>query len=174
MLTKQTLKKMLLDLLSLNEIGCTYDFKDRFHVSLKSLEVLGFVKAIRTRIPACGDHCEKFEDCKWISIYKKRKSKSKFRFTKNGLSLANFLLSDLSDDVLVDAILEQISNTAIVEVIQSLLNNQLAISPESLVTALLDRTNIKIADIRFTTKDILDLLESLQEIKIDEGVIVKC
>ena len=53
------LHKMLSELLSLKEIGCTYDFKERFEVALSTLEVLDLVKVIRTKIPACGDHCER-------------------------------------------------------------------------------------------------------------------
>jgi hypothetical protein len=165
---------MLLELFSLKEIGCTYDFKERFEVALSSLEVLGLAKIIRTKIPACGDHCERYNDCKWIPIFQNSKSKSKYKLTKDGLSLIDNLSSDsMTDPEVQTEISNYIISTPIVDQINSMLVGEPNLSIEKLVTALLKETNLSLQAIRTTIKDILDLLVSAQVIRIKEGTILK-
>jgi hypothetical protein len=174
MFTVKKLQKILLELVSLKEIGCTYDFKDRFEVGLHSLEVLSLTKVIRTKIPACGDHCECYNDCKWEPIFQKRKSKSKFRLTKEGLTLAENLSSDCIDDSeLVSVVTTYLLGSSIVDQINSMLLGVENLSIEKLVTTLLKETNLSLQAIRTTIKDILDLLVSAKIVRIKEGTILK-
>lgn len=174
MLTVMNLHKMLVELLSLKEIGCTYDFKERFKVALSTLEVLDLVKVIRTKIPTCGDHCERYNDCIWIPIFQKRKSKSKHKLTKDGLSLLENLSADsLTDAEIQTTITNYLINSRIVDQINSLLIGESNLTKERLVTTLLKETNLSLQAIRTTIKDILDLLVSAQIIGIKEGTIVK-
>ena len=165
---------MLKELLSLKEIGCTYDFKERFEVALSALEVLDLVKVIRTKIPACGDHCERYNDCKWIPIFQKRKSKSKYKLTKEGLSLIeNLSFDNLADSEIQKVIVNYLFSSRIVDQINSLLLGEPNLTIERLVTSLLKETNLSLQAIRIAIKDILDLLVSAQIIGIKEGVIMK-
>ena len=112
MLTVKNLEQMLAELIVLKDIGCTYDFKERFNVGLDSLATLAIVKVIRTKIPACGDHCNRYNNCQWISIFNKRKSKSKFKFTKQGLAIAQHLtLVDDLEDAVVKVLVGMINAT---------------------------------------------------------------
>ncbi|MHA1220197.1 MAG: hypothetical protein ACTSQB_00520 [Candidatus Heimdallarchaeota archaeon] len=173
MLTKKNLQKILIELLSQNELGCTYDFKERFDVSLSSLEALGLMKAIRSKIPTCGEHCERYADCRWLSIFNSRKSKSKFKLTKIGLELAtNLSQPTLTPKLLRDYIVEAITSAKIVDIIQLLLQASGEISVEQLITALLEQTNLTINFIRQNTGDILHLLESLTILQQKEGQIL--
>lgn len=168
------LNKMLKELLSLKEIGCTYDFKERFEVALSSLEVLALVKVIRTKTPACGDHCERYNDCKWIPIFQKRKSKSKYKLTKEGLSLIeNLSFDNLTDSEIQKVIVNYLFSSRIVDQINSLLLREPNLTIERLVSSLLKETNLNLQAIRIAIKDILDLLVSAQIIGIKEGVIMK-
>lgn len=168
------LNKMLKELLSLKEIGCTYDFKERFEVALSALEVLDLVKVIRTKIPACGDHCERYNDCKWIPIFQKRKSKSKYKLTKEGLSLIeNLSFDNLADSEIQKVIVNYLFSSRIVDQINSFLLGEPNLTIERLVTSLLKETNLSLQAIRIAIKDILDLLVSAQTIGIKEGVIMK-
>ncbi|MBK5114529.1 MAG: hypothetical protein KGD59_13520 [Candidatus Heimdallarchaeota archaeon] len=174
MLTVKNLQKILLELFSLKEIGCTYDFKERFEVGLTSLEVLGLAKIIRTKIPTCGDHCERYNDCKWIPIFQKRKSKSKYKLTKDASSLIDTISSEsISDSGVQMEISSYLISTPIVDQINSMLIGKTSLSIEQLVSALLKETNLSLQAIRTTMKDILDLLVSAQIIRIKEGIIVK-
>ncbi len=168
------LNKMLKELVSLKEIGCTYDFKERFEVALSALEVLDLVKVIRTKIPACGDHCERYNDCKWIPIFQKRKSKSKYKLTKEGLSLIeNLSFDNLADSEIQKVIVNYLFSSRIVDQINSLLLGEPNLTIERLVTSLLKETNLSLQAIRIAIKDILDLLVSAQIIGRKEGVIMK-
>lgn len=165
---------MLTELLSLKEIGCTYDFKERFEVALAALEVLELVKLIRTKTPVCGDHCERYNDCKWIPIFQKKKSKSKYKLTKDGLALIdNLSSSSLSESKIQAVIIGFLISSRIVDQINSLLLGESNLTIERLVTSLLQETNLSLQAIRTTIKDILDLLVSAQLIGIKEGIIVK-
>ena len=168
------LNKMLKELVSLKEIGCTYDFKERFEVALSALEVLDLVKVIRTKIPACGDHCERYNDCKWIPIFQKRKSKSKYKLTKEGLSLIeNLSFDNLADSEIQKVIVNYLFSSRIVDQINSLLLGEPNLTIERLVTSLLKETNLGLQAIRIAIKDILDLLVSAKLIGRKEGVIMK-
>ena len=174
MLTVKNLHKMLMELLSLKEIGCTYDFKERFEVALAALEVLELVKLIRTKIPVCGDHCERYNDCIWIPIFQKKKSKSKYKLTKDGLALIdNLSSSSLSESKIQEVIIGYLINSRIVDQINSMLLRESNLTIERLVTSLLQETNLSLQAIRTTIKDILDLLVSAQLIGIKEGTIAK-
>ncbi|MBN1327875.1 MAG: hypothetical protein JXA54_00250 [Candidatus Heimdallarchaeota archaeon] len=172
MLTKEMLKNMLVELLSLNELGCTFDFKDRFGVSLSTLEVLGLVKVIKSKIPVCGDHCTKYNDCQWITNFESKKSSSKYKLTKEGLELATTILAKTIDDKLAqDYIIETISQVQLIDVMRSLLLTSKEISIEYLVLVLLEQTTLSIDSIRKNAKDILNLMESLQLLQLKEGKI---
>ncbi|MGC9780415.1 MAG: hypothetical protein HZR80_14305 [Candidatus Heimdallarchaeota archaeon] len=174
MLIANNLKDIMLELLSLNEIGCTYDFKERFNVGLNSLEVLGLVKVIRTKIPICGDHCQRYNDCEWIPIFEKKKSKSKFKFTKDGLRLLEELSSEEITDSKVDEILQNyLMSIGIIDLILSMLMDNQFITMERLTSTLLKKTNLTLYVIRITTKDILDLMVRLNFITVTEGQIIK-
>ncbi|NHJ88001.1 MAG: hypothetical protein FK734_21230 [Asgard group archaeon] len=174
MLTVNTLKDMILELTSLNEIGCTYDFKERFGVSLASLELLGFVKVIRSKIPECGDHCEKFADCKWISIFESRKSKSKFKMTKEGLALAHLINIYSADEQQLEKLLaKEILTIKIIDTLNSFLIDNPELSIELLTTKLLDETPLTLEEIRSSIMDILDLLVSIDVLQLKEGLISK-
>ncbi len=173
MLTVQKLRKMLLELLALKEIGCTYDFKERFEVALTPLEVLGLVKVIRTKIPDCGDHCERYNNCQWIPIFQKSKSKSKFSLTKEGLALAENLSSEsISDSEALAIISDYLLGLSIIDQIISLLLGAGTLSIEKLVSTLLKEINLDFLIIRTTLRDILDLLVSTGTIGIYEGTII--
>ncbi len=172
MLIANNLKDIMLELLSLNEIGCTYDFKERFNVGLNSLEVLGLVKVIRTKIPICGDHCQRYNDCEWIPIFEKKKSK--FKFTKDGLRLLEELSSEEITDSKVDEILQNyLMSIGIIDLILSMLMDNQFITMERLTSTLLKKTNLTLYVIRITTKDILDLMVTLNFITVTEGQIIK-
>lgn len=164
---------MILELQSLNNIGCTYDFTDRFEVSLASLEALGLMSKIRTKIPDCDDHCLKSKDCQWISIYQKQKSKSKFKLTKTGEKLVNdLIIINQKEDKIESLILDAINQSVLVDIIQSMIIDQKSISAEKLITEILKQTNVNLQTIRMNLRDIFDLMESLEIIRIKEGLLL--
>ncbi len=172
MLTAEKLPKIVAELLVLEEIGCTYDFKERFEVGLNSLEVLGLVKLIKTRIPRCGDHCTKYRDCQYIALFEKRKSKTKYRLTKEGKNLADYLSSETVTSKNIKLLLQrEFSNYSFVDLILSLLMDSPEISVEKLVSSIIANTNLALYSIRTSIKDILDLLTTLEILIIDEGKI---
>ncbi|HUT80075.1 MAG TPA: hypothetical protein VMZ29_02645 [Candidatus Bathyarchaeia archaeon] len=172
MFTKESLKNMLIELLALNELGCTFDFRERYGVSLSTLEILGLVKVIKSKIPACGEHCEKYKDCQWTANFESKKSSSKYRLTKDGLELAtNISVKTVDDRLLQDYLIEAINQIQIIDIIQSLLLTLKEISIEYLVLTLLEQTNLSINTIRLNSKDILNLMESLQLLQLKEGKI---
>lgn len=170
MLTAEKLQKIVTELLVLEEIGCTYDFKERFGVGLNSLEVLGLVKLIKTRIPKCGDHCTKYNDCQFISLFEKRKSKTKYRLTKEGKILADNLSSDgITSKNLKSMLQKEFSSYSFVDLILSLLMDYPELSIEKLVSSILETTNSTLYGIRTSIRDILDLLVSLELLAMNEG-----
>lgn len=171
MLTAKKLKAMLQELISLKDIGCTYDFKDRFSVGLESLEVLDFVKVIRSRIPKCGDHCERYNDCDWIPFFEERKSVAKFKLTKTGLALADMLESNMDENSLLRLLQREISSIQITDLIlsQFLENQELSIA--QLISIIKESSNLQLNTIRSTVRDVLDLLESLKLVKIEQGML---
>jgi len=170
MLTAEKLQEIVTELLVLEEIGCTYDFKERFGVGLNSLEVLGLVKLIKTRIPKCGDHCTKYRDCQYIPLFEKRKSKTKYRLTKEGKILADFLSSDAVTSKNVNTLLQkEFSNYSFVDLILSLLMDHPELTIEKLVSSILETTNSALYNIRTSIRDILDLLVSLELLVMNEG-----
>ncbi|MHA1123007.1 MAG: hypothetical protein ACTSQ3_03550 [Candidatus Heimdallarchaeota archaeon] len=103
-----------------------------------------------------------------------KKSKSKHKLTKDGLSLLENLTADsLTDAEIQTTITNYLINSRIVDQINSLLIGESNLTKERLVTTLLKETNLSIQAIRTTIKDILDLLVSAQIIGIKEGTIVK-
>ena len=174
MLTVKKLQNILLELVSLKEIGCTYDFKERFEVAMPTLEVLDLVKVIRTKIPTCGEHCEQYNDCKWIPIFQKSKSKSKFKITKEGLALAENLSSNnIAEAELELLITNYLIGSPIVDQINSMLLDEESLTIEKFVSILLQESNLSLIAIRTTMKDILDLLVSANIIRLKEGTIMK-
>ena len=172
MLTAEKLLEMVTELLVLDEIGCTHDFKERFGIGLNSLAVLGLVKLIKTRIPKCGDHCTRYRDCQYISLFEKRKSKTKYRLTKEGKILAEFLSSDAVTNTNIKLILQkEVGNYSFVDLILSLLMDYPELTIEKLVSSILEMTNSTLYSIRTSIRDILDLLVSLEFLVIDEGKI---
>ena len=173
MLNCKTLIIIMKELLDLKEIGCTYDFKERFSVGLEPLELLGFTKVIRSKIPACGDHCKRYNGCEWIPVFESRKSAAKFRLTKEGLSFSNKLeLSDFDDKSAKDFVQSEIQSISIIDTILSYLLDTNELSIEQLVTKLLNDTNIKLSILRTSLMDILDLMTSIELISIKEGQIL--
>lgn len=173
MLNYQSLITIMKELLELKEIGCTYDFKERFSVGLEPLEILGFTKVIRTRIPACGDHCQRYKDCKWIPHFESRKSVAKFKLTKEGLSFSNkLILHELDDENAKSFVQDEIQSLSIIDTIMSYQMDSKELSIEKLVTKLLNDTNITLSKLRITIMDILDLMVSLELIALKEGQIL--
>lgn len=172
MLTAKKLQIILKELVELEALGCTYDFKERYSVGLESLEALGFVKVIKSRIPQCGDHCEKYSDCKWIPYFESRKSAAKFKLTKDGLAFADILTSDLSADELEKIIQKEISTKQFIDLILAQSIEASVLTIEQIVNLLLKETNISLNSIRTTLKDILDLMESVKLLKFEQGVII--
>lgn len=173
MLNVENLINILQDLSS-KEIGCTYEIKNQFGVSLNPLEILGLVKIIRTKIPPCDDHCQLSNDCKWMPIFGKKRSKSKFRLTKDGESLLEKLTSDnLSREKMIESLQSHLMNVDIVDFILTLLMDNESVMVEQLTSRLLQEANLKLQVIRTTIKDLLDLMVSLNLISIFEGVIIK-
>ncbi len=172
MLTAEKLPEIIAELLVLEEIGCTYDFKERYGVGLNSLEVLGLTKLIKTRIPKCGDHCTKYRDCQYIPLFEKRKSKTKYRLTKEGKILADYLSSDAVTSANIKSLLQkEFSNYSFVDLILSLLMDNPELAIEKLVSSILETTNSTLYSIRTSIRDILDLLVSLELLVIHEGKI---
>jgi hypothetical protein len=172
MLTAKKLSQMIIELQNLDDIGCIFDFKDRFEISFSSIEALGLVTKIQRKIPACDDHCSKSSDCQWIPIYQKRKSRSKFRLTKLGKDLAEEVANkEHSDEELKKIIHGFITKSLIIDLIQSMIFDQNNLSTEKIVTSILEQTNIKLQTIRTTLKDIFDLMENLEIIRIKEGLL---
>jgi hypothetical protein len=172
MLTAEKISQMILEIQSLENIGCTYDFKERFTVGLSTLHALGLVTSIRSKIPGCDSHCPRSLNCQWISIFERRKSKSKFKLSKTGEKLAADLgNNELSEEEINTLVLAAISKIAIVDVIQSLLMDHTNLTVEITVAELLKQTKVNLQTIRTALKDILDLLASLKIIKIKEGLI---
>ena len=172
MLTAKKLQTILNELVQLEELGCTYDFKERHLVGLESLEALGFVKVIKSRIPQCGDHCEQYNDCKWIPYFESRKSAAKYKLTKDGLAFVDILRDDLSENELEKIIQKEISTKPFIDLILAQFIEVPEISVEELVNLLLTETNIGLDSIRTTLKDILDLMESVKLLKFAQGVLV--
>ncbi|NHJ47453.1 MAG: hypothetical protein FK733_06685 [Asgard group archaeon] len=173
MLTAEKMSQMILEIESMNNIGCTFDFKERYDVALPTLNALSLVTSIRSKIPACGDHCSRYQDCQWIPIFQKKKSKSKFKLSKTGEKLAADLANrSQSKEEIKDIILGVISKTIIVDVIQSLLMEHTNLTVERVVTEMLKQTKIYLQTIRTVLKDILDLMASLELIKFKEGLIL--
>ena len=172
MFTTEKFQKIMLDLLAKDGIGCTYDFKERYDIGLNSLATLNLVKLIKTRIPKCGDHCQDYRDCKYLSLFDKRKSKTKYLLTKEGKNLATFLTSDaVSASNLTSMLQKELSNYSIVDLISSLLMDSKELTIERLVASLVKQTTMPLFEIRTSMRDILDLLVSLEIIAINEGVI---
>ncbi|NHJ04499.1 MAG: hypothetical protein EAX90_06725 [Candidatus Heimdallarchaeota archaeon] len=171
MLTAKKLKVILQELTSLKDIGCTYDFKERFSVGLESLEVLDFVKVIRSSIPKCGDHCERYNNCDWIPFFEERKSSAKFKLTKTGLALADMLDGTLDENSFLQLLQKEISSTQIPDLIlsQFLENQELSIA--QLISVIKANSNLQLNTIRSTIRDVLDLLESLKLVKIEQGML---
>jgi len=173
LLTEEKLKEMILTIKNLDNIGCTYDFKDQFEVALTSLEALNLVTKISSKIPDCDEHCLKSNDCQWFSIYQKQKSKSKFKLTKTGEKFANDILeNNLTSAELKSIILDVVSKALLVDTIQSVLIEQKNLTIEKLVTEILKQTNIDLRTIRIALMDILHLMESLEIIHLKEGLIL--
>jgi hypothetical protein len=172
MLTVDTLIHIILEFHELEDLGCTFDFKERFSVALATLEILGLTNRIKTKIPDCSSHCDKTNDCQWIPIYQKRKSRSKYRLTKAGKNLAAILSQYNTDKVKQrDAIYNSISNIAIVDIINSLLLDNTALTTEILISEILNQSRLQLWTLRITLQDILTLLESLEIIQRKEGLI---
>lgn len=172
MITAITLKEILEDLSEVNEIGCIFDFKKKYGIVLASLQTLGYVKVIRSRIPACGDHCEKFNDCEFISLFEGRKSKSKFKIQEAGKKLANRLAMLSTNEDIMEEVKNDLMNTEIFDTIQSLLMDYPeGISIEQLVTAILKQTTFKLGVIRETFRDVLDLMVLTQLFVEKEGIL---
>ncbi|MCE7746250.1 MAG: hypothetical protein GPJ52_14060 [Candidatus Heimdallarchaeota archaeon] len=102
-----------------------------------------------------------------------KKSKSKHKLTKDGLSLLENLTADSLTDAEIQTTITYLINSRIVDQINSLLIGESNLTKERLVTTLLKETNLSLQAIRTTIKDILDLLVSAQIIGIKEGTIVK-
>ena len=174
MLDTEKVRDILLNISTTNEIGCTYDVNERFGVGLSPLEILGLVKIIRTRIPTCGDHCPKYNDCEWIALFEKRKSKSKFKLTKDGLRLLGEMSSEgISNEKIVELLQSYLMGNSTIDLILSMLIDTEFLTIEKLTSNLLKESNLKLQVIRSTIKDILDLMVSLNLISIIEGQITK-
>ncbi|NHK31775.1 MAG: hypothetical protein FK730_10520 [Asgard group archaeon] len=172
MLTAKKLSQIILELQSLDDIGCTYDFKERLEVSFSSIETLGLVTKIQRKIPACDDHCSKSSDCQWIPIFQKSKSRSKFKLTKLGKDLAEKVANkEHTDEELKRIIHGFISKSIIIDTVQSMIIDQNNLTTEKIVTGILNHTNIKLQIIRTALKDIFDLMENLEIIRIKEGLL---
>ncbi|HUU79017.1 MAG TPA: hypothetical protein VMX55_11780 [candidate division Zixibacteria bacterium] len=171
MLTAKKLKAMLQELISLKDVGCTYDFKERFSVGLETLEVLDFVKVIRSRIPKCDDHCVRYNDCDWIPFFEERKSVAKFKLTKAGLALADMLESNLDENSLLQLLQKEISSTQITDLILSQFLEDQELSIVQLISIIKEQSNLQLNIIRSTIRDVLDLLESLKLLKIEQGTL---
>ena len=174
MLTAETLQEILLDLHKKDGLGCTYDFKERYYVGLNSLAFLNLVTLIKTRIPKCGDHCERYQDCPSIELFENRKSKTKYRLTKEGANLADFLSSDsVTMDNLKSMLQKELVNYPFVDLVVSLLMDVSELSVEKLVASIQEQTNTSLFAIRTSIRDILDLLVSIEIIGIKEGIITQ-
>jgi len=172
MITAITLKEILDELITTNNIGCTYDFKKKYGIALASIQTLGYVKAIRSQIPVCGDHCEKFNDCEFIPLFEKQKSKSKFKLQDSGIKLAKRLDMLKTIEDIIEEVKNELMTTDFFDTIQSLLmDHPEGITVEQLVTAILKQTTFKLDDIRKTFKDIIDLMTSVELLVINEGIL---
>jgi hypothetical protein len=174
MLTATKLIAMLEEYSKCNEIGCLYHFKEKFGVSLRTLEVLELVSVIRRGIPKCGEHCERYQDCKWQDVFNSRKSKSKFQLTKAGQQLQKDL-SNLqgSEKEQQEAISNYLITTTIADHIQAELmsTTKNGLTIPTLIAGLLQETNLNLRAIRITLRDILDLLTDFNYVTIKDGVI---
>jgi len=171
MLTKETLLAILTEFRSKKDVACTYDFKEKFGVALAPLEVLEIAKVVKSKIPPCGQHCDRYKDCRWETIFQSRKSKSLYRLTKKGLTLA----SSLEDPALKEKealLLAYLEETSLAQLLQSLQHKYQPISMEVLVNHFLTNSSWSLYTIRSCLRDILDLFQSLGKLEIKEGVIV--
>ncbi|MHA1630877.1 MAG: hypothetical protein ACTSXO_11650 [Candidatus Heimdallarchaeota archaeon] len=173
MLTKETLLAILTEFQSKKDVACTYDFKEKFGVALAPLEILGIAKVVKNKIPSCGQHCNRYENCQWIDLLQSRKSKSLYRFTKKGFVLASSLQDGiLSSDEKDALLLTFLQNNSLSQLFLSLQQDRQTIQVAVLVSYLLANSSLSIYAIRSCLQDILDLFQSLGMLEIKEGAII--
>ena len=101
---------------------------------------------------------------------KKRKSKTKYRLTKEGKILADYLSSDAVTSKNINSMLQkEFINYSFVDLILSLLMDTPKLTIEKLVSSILETTNSTLYSIRTSIRDILDLLVSLELLIMHEG-----
>jgi len=172
MLTENTLKNILNELLAGNEFGCVYDFKERFKVSLTVIEKMGFVINIKTKIPNCENFCMKHDGCQWKSIFEQKKSKSVYKLTEKGIILAKKLANEkLPAEKLKEIVYEEIIKITIIDQLIAFISKSKTISTEQLISFLLKNSKYGLHDIRTNVMDILDLLVYINCLIINQGII---
>lgn len=175
MLTSNTIEKIMLRFKEQDGLGCLYDFKDRFDVSLKVLETLSLAKRIQRYVPDCEDHCDKYSTCPWVDDFYKRKSKTKYKLTPQGEQLTDILAQkNLTTEKKEESIKNTIREAEFSDTIFSMLlaQKQQEISIPTLIHSLLSEADLGLKAIRITLKDILDLYCSLNLITINSGTIL--
>ncbi|MFW9923443.1 MAG: hypothetical protein ACFFDW_09190 [Candidatus Thorarchaeota archaeon] len=171
MLTAEKFHEILLELDAQNQLGCTYDFQERHSVGLKPFELLDVVKVISTRIPACGEHCIKYQDCKHISLFEKRKSIVKFQLTKFGSNLVEyFKTKEFTKEEIKDVIKKELKTASLYSKLELLFKDSVQISTVEIISYLLENSTIDLYTLRTSLKDILDLMDSLKIISNREGI----
>lgn len=172
MLTAQTLNEILLELDKTMEIGCTYDIKERFNVGLKPLELLDLVKSIKTRVPVCGKHCGRYQECQWMPLFDKRKSIAKFKLTTFGKKIITILKEkNHSEEELIGFFKKEFLTNSLISKILTFIKTKREITVDMLILYLLKETKYKRYTLRITLADLLDFLASIGLIATSEGII---
>ncbi|MBD3190765.1 MAG: hypothetical protein GF308_08980 [Candidatus Heimdallarchaeota archaeon] len=175
MLTSGKIEEIMLKLKEQDGLGCFYDFKEQFGISLKVFETLSLVKRIQRYVPDCEDHCIKYCDCPWIDHFYKRKSKTKYKWTKQGAQLAEELSQkSLTAEKKKQLIRNMIQDAELSDTIFSMLlaQKKQGISLPNFINYLLSESDLGLKTIRIALRDILDLYCSLHLITIDSGIIL--
>lgn len=158
----------------MGNIGCLFHIKEQFGVSLKAFQLLGFAKVIRRNIPACGKHCDKYDSCKHLDAFRARKSRGKYKLTPKGLTLQKNLeeLSDQPEKTQLFLQKNLLANDFCKKLLQFTEAHTKGLEISDLVTWLLTNTKHKLFFIRIAMRDVLDLLISLDLLKIQQGLLM--
>jgi hypothetical protein len=169
MLTYKQIQPLLESIRNQENIACYFSIKEQFNVNIKSLELLGLVKAIKRYVPSCGKHCPNYANCQWQDIFLSNKSKCKFKLTSSGEEFLNEI-KDADNTILEKQLNELLSSVEITNEIMAILqDNNEGLSLAELVRKLSKATSYTTRTFRITLFDLLALLKSLKKIKQEKG-----
>ena len=173
MLTYKTMIKILQEIKEPENIACTHNFREKYGVSLVPFKALKLLRLIKTRVPDCGSHCEKYQDCKWIETFENMKSKSKYQISKEGIKILTQIKNISPEEKEIKNILQGIiTKLEIPDIIISILMDKKdGLSIELLIRKMMYQIKISNYDIRTSLGDILDLMVSLEVIMEKEGLL---